>query len=161
GSPAIDAGDNALVGVATDQRGLRFARIAGGTVDIGAFEAQSLTLVVDSSADEDDGNYAAGDLSLREAITLANANPGADSITFDPAVFAAAQPAAPPGGPLLPPDPAGQTGISGPAAGVTVSGGNATRVFQVNAGATAALSGLTVSNGRVVDFGGGILNFGT
>jgi hypothetical protein len=40
GSPAIDAGNNAIIppGVTTDQRGPGFARIAGGTVDIGAFE---------------------------------------------------------------------------------------------------------------------------
>jgi len=40
GSPALDAGSNALVpaGVTTDQRGL--PRISNGTVDIGAFESQ-------------------------------------------------------------------------------------------------------------------------
>ena len=40
GSPAIDAGNNALIpaGVGTDQRG--FSRIVNGTVDIGAFEVQ-------------------------------------------------------------------------------------------------------------------------
>jgi hypothetical protein len=47
GSPAINAGSNALaVGadgnpLPTDQRGLGFPRIAGGTVDIGAFELQA------------------------------------------------------------------------------------------------------------------------
>jgi hypothetical protein len=42
GSPAIDAGNNALVpaGVTTDQRGAGFSRIVNGTVDIGAFELQ-------------------------------------------------------------------------------------------------------------------------
>src|SRR5262249_10238412 len=88
------------------------------------------------------------------------------SITFDPAVFATAQTVALTGGPLLLTDTAGQTSISGPAAGVTVSGGNATRVFQVDAGATVSLSGLTVSKGAAAlaglgDFGGGIANFGT
>ena len=41
GSPAIDAGSNSLIpsGVTTDQRGL--PRIANGTVDIGAVEAQT------------------------------------------------------------------------------------------------------------------------
>jgi hypothetical protein len=41
GSPAINAGSNALLpaGTYTDQRGFR--RVAGGTVDIGAVEAQS------------------------------------------------------------------------------------------------------------------------
>ena len=42
GSPAIDAGSNALIprGVTTDQRGPGIARIFNGTVDIGAYEVQ-------------------------------------------------------------------------------------------------------------------------
>ncbi len=42
GSPAINAGSNALIpaGITTDQRGV--ARIIGGIVDIGAFELQKL-----------------------------------------------------------------------------------------------------------------------
>ncbi|HEY2395622.1 MAG TPA: choice-of-anchor Q domain-containing protein [Rudaea sp.] len=39
GSPAIDAGsDSAAAALTTDQRGLGFARMAGASVDIGAFE---------------------------------------------------------------------------------------------------------------------------
>ena len=41
GSPAINAGDNTSAtnaGLTTDQRGTGFARIVGGTVDLGAFE---------------------------------------------------------------------------------------------------------------------------
>ncbi|MBE2182605.1 MAG: CSLREA domain-containing protein, partial [Anaerolineae bacterium] len=43
GSPALDAGSNALVpsSITTDQRGSGYARIVGGTVDIGAFEEQT------------------------------------------------------------------------------------------------------------------------
>ncbi len=46
GSPAIDAGNNALIpaGITTDQRGL--ARVVNGTVDIGAFESSGFTLAV-------------------------------------------------------------------------------------------------------------------
>ena len=42
GSPALNAGDNALVpaGIATDQRGTGFARIVNNVVDIGAAEVQ-------------------------------------------------------------------------------------------------------------------------
>lgn len=42
-SPAIDAGDNALIlsGVTTDQRGSGYDRIVGIAVDIGAFEEQT------------------------------------------------------------------------------------------------------------------------
>ena len=47
------------------------------------------TFVVDTLTDEDDGNYAAGDLSLREAIRLANENIGAaDTINFAPGLTA-------------------------------------------------------------------------
>lgn len=42
--------------------------------------------VVDTTADEDDGNFTAGDFSLREAINLANANSDVDTITFDAAL---------------------------------------------------------------------------
>ena len=50
GSPAIDAGDNALVpdGVTTDQRGL--PRVVNGIVDIGAFESSLFTVSVTSGS---------------------------------------------------------------------------------------------------------------
>ena len=50
--------------------------------------------------------------------------------------------------------------ITGPAAGVTIDGGASSRVFQVDAGVTASISGLTITNGSS-DIGGGVLNFGT
>jgi hypothetical protein len=56
GSPALDAGSNALVpaGLTTDQRG--FARISGAAVDIGAYEVQEPIL---SPATLPDGTYSA------------------------------------------------------------------------------------------------------
>ena len=41
------------------------------------------SIVVDSLADVDDGDHSTGNLTLREAIGLANTIPGADTITFD------------------------------------------------------------------------------
>lgn len=79
GSPAIDSGTNPLAvdadgnPLTTDQRGAGFPRIIGGTVDMGAFEAQPRTLVVTNTNDSGPG-------SLRQAI--ADAWSG-DSITFD------------------------------------------------------------------------------
>jgi hypothetical protein len=58
-------------------------------IDIGAFERQrvdDLSLVVDTLVDEFDGNFSAGDLSLREAILRADANQGPDTITFAPSL---------------------------------------------------------------------------
>jgi hypothetical protein len=48
-----------------------------------------LNLVVDTLADESDGNYALGDLSLREALLLANTYPSVDTISFAPALTVA------------------------------------------------------------------------
>ncbi|HKI17600.1 MAG TPA: dockerin type I repeat-containing protein, partial [Isosphaeraceae bacterium] len=55
GSPAIDAGSNALaIGpdgnpLSTDQRGPGFARISAGTVDIGAYELQQVATIASVS----------------------------------------------------------------------------------------------------------------
>ncbi len=65
-----------------DQRGTTFARIVGARIDIGAVEQLGSPFLVDTLVDESDGNYAQGDLSLREAIELANAQPGTDTIEF-------------------------------------------------------------------------------
>ncbi|MCC6491679.1 MAG: right-handed parallel beta-helix repeat-containing protein [Pirellulales bacterium] len=87
GSAVIDAGDPSFApGDADaplyDQRGAFFPRIFGARVDIGAVERHGVPLVVDTLTDESDGNFASGDLSLREAIELANAQPGHDLIQF-------------------------------------------------------------------------------
>ena len=64
-------------------------------LDIGAYERQEfgdLNLIVDTLVDESDGDYSRFDLSLREAIELANANPTLDKIQFDPLLTATAGP---------------------------------------------------------------------
>jgi CSLREA domain-containing protein len=98
---------------------------------------------------------------LRAAVTAANAISGADTITFDPTVFAAPQTITLGGTELLLTDTTGATTITGPATGVTVSGNNASRVFAVDANVTASLSGLTITNGSRATYGGGVYNRGT
>jgi predicted outer membrane repeat protein len=72
-----------------DQRGIGFDRVFDGDttpgkrMDIGAGELQGVTLIVSTNIDENDGIYSYGNLSLREAIELANANPLHDQIIFD------------------------------------------------------------------------------
>ena len=103
-NPALDAANSVLT---TDARGVdRDIDLPGigdtATVDLGAFELQQLApempqaFVVTTSNDELDFNGpdaslesmgGAGDLSLREAIFLANHASAADTITFDSAVF--------------------------------------------------------------------------
>ena len=56
-------------------------------MDIGALEQFVFNIVVDNSSDIDDGDLSAGNLSLREALSLSNLNPATDTITFDPTVF--------------------------------------------------------------------------
>ena len=98
-SPALDAGDPAAVaGIGDvpefDQRGNPFTRVydvdgvGGARIDVGAYEAAPFTFVVDTLADENDGDLSPGDFSLREAIDFANTRAGHDTIEFSPALTA-------------------------------------------------------------------------
>ena len=102
GSPAIDSGDPALLPNPDmfDQRGAPFLRVFDGDanlidrVDMGAYEFQTLAatnFVVSTTLDEFDDDLSEDDVSLREAINAANGNPGLDTITFSPTVFASPQ----------------------------------------------------------------------
>jgi hypothetical protein len=156
GSPAIGAGSIGVVPamLTADQRGL--AR--GSRVDIGAYQT---SLVVESTLGE--VNMDLAHLTLAGAVSLAKAFAGPIAISFSPAVFAPMQTITLTGNQLE----LSKTGtiptwtITGPAAGVTVSGGGLSRVFQVDAGVTASLSGLTITGGGgTADRGGGLLNLG-
>ena len=98
-SPAVDAGDPAFnvnslsPPLTSDQRGPAFNRVVDGDgnssaiIDIGAYERREIGMfVVDIATDENDGNFNPGDLSLREAIQLANELPGLDIVHFSPAL---------------------------------------------------------------------------
>ena len=150
GSPAIDAGSNALVpaGVTTDQRGL--PRIVNGTVDIGAYESPVLITVSDLSGDPNDPG------SLPHAVQQANLNPDS-MIQFQSGLSGTI-----PLSSTL--ELSADVAIVGLGANVlTVKGGGSGSnfsVFTVDAGVTAMLSGLTITGGSAAN-GGGIDNSGT
>ena len=157
GSPAINAGNNALIpaGVTTDQRG--FARIVDGTVDIGAYEYQAVALVVNTTADGI--AVPLGKVSLRGAVDLANVTPGAQTVTFDPTVFATPQTITLTEGQI---DLANTTGLETIMGNFdeTISGGGLSRVFEIESGVTASLFGLAITDGSTKGNGGGVNNNG-
>ena len=165
-SPAIDQGKD-FAATSADQRGLTRpfdlinANATGGDgTDIGAYEINDSlsTLEVNSVADTNDGVCApigtGNGCTLREAIIAANADLGAETITFNSTVFALP-------GPhsiiLLSalPDIAGDLTITGPGATVLsverdVSATTRFRIFTITSG-TVAISGLTVTKGFTDD----------
>ena len=102
-----------------------------------------------------------GAIDLRQAIDMANLNGGNETITFDSTIFATAQTIELTSGPLELSDTTGTETITGPSGGLTISGGNASRVFQVDEGVTASITGLTISGGQAAGNGGGVNNSGT
>ena len=149
GSPAIGAGI-ALSNETTDERGL----LRDNLVDIGAF--QTNVLAVNTTLDG--LSSPSGDLDLRQAVRLAAALGGAESITFSTS-----------GTPItLDPGPArgtndtsGMLSITGPTAGMTINGGETSGVFLIASGASATLTSLTISGGSTSGNGGGVYNDGT
>jgi len=143
GSPAIDAGNNALVpsSIATDQRGA--PRDVFGGVDIGAFEVQVYPVYFTTDT---------GGGSLRSALTQANQYGGSIIAFTASGVIDLASPL-----PAISRD----VQILGPGANVlTVSGNFANQVFDVTAGVTVTIAGLTIADGSA-PYGGGIENAGT
>ena len=102
------------------------------------------TIVVNNPTD----TPVAGQIDLRQAIVQANTNGGTETITFDKTVFKTPQTITLTGTQLELSDTTGTETITGPAAGVTVSGGGKSRVFQVDAGVTASISGMTITGGK-------------
>ena len=100
------------------------------------------TFTVTNTADSGAG-------SLRYEIGLANSTAGANTIDFDSTVFNTPQTITLTGSQLELSNTSGTETITGPAAGVTVSGGGLSRVFQVDANVTASISGLTITGGSV------------
>ena len=145
-SPAVNAGDPTFTSLDGDQRGVAFERVVGGRLDIGAVERES-TLIVDIVADESDGNVSVGDLSLREAIEIANSMSGSQRIEFADSV--AGSTFALNAGQQL--DVTDDVTIAGSElASVTVDGGNASRIFNVsnpNQDIDVTLSRLVLENG--------------
>jgi hypothetical protein len=95
-----------------------------------------------------------GDGSLRQAVLDANDNPGANTIEFAHGLAGVISLT---GGPLT---ITNDLVIDGPGASlVTVSGSNASRVFETAEGINVAINGLTVADGQA-DQGGGIYNAG-
>ena len=106
------------------------------------------TIVVNNPTD----TPVVGEIDLRQAIVQANTNGGAETITFDKTVFKTPQTITLTGGQLELSDTTGTETITGPKAGVTVNAGGLSRVFQVDAGVTASISGMTITGGSV-DYG--------
>ncbi len=160
GSVAIGSGS---VGVTTDQRG--FTTSGDTSIDAGAFQFQS-SLVVNST-DDTAGADSPGLLTLRQAVNLADADTTtmAQPITFDPTVFDSSQTITLTNGTLtLGASKSANVApitITGPSAGVTISGADSFTVFTVNGNTTATLSGLTITDGFTAGNGGGIVNSGT
>jgi hypothetical protein len=158
GSAAIGKG-MAVTGVNADER--RFA--LASSIDIGAFQSGH-GLVVNTAIDGADAP--AGELSMREAVNIANAPDSADagaaeSITFDPTAFASPRTIKLDGSSLNLSNTTGSETITAPAAGLTISGGGTSGVFEVASGVTATLSGLVITGGTTSSSGGGLDNQGT
>jgi hypothetical protein len=132
-----------------------------------ALEGRTLlsTIVVDNPTDEP----VTGQIDLRQAIDQANSDGGGDTIQFDSTVFNTPRTITLTGGQLELSGTTAPTTITGPGANLlSVSGKQASRVFQIDRGVTASISGLTITGGKYIfsvfnpyfSGGGGLYNAG-
>jgi CSLREA domain-containing protein len=161
GSPAIDAGLSLPSLPATDQRGV--TRPLGLGPDIGAVEIDPTSPYIETPSEvvttqQDVVDPGDDQISLREAIAYAAADPGDDTITFLAGLSGTI--ALGSAGELLLNDSSGSVTIQTDPGVITIDAHGQSRVLEVKAGTTATLSGLTITGGHVADVGGGIYNSG-
>jgi predicted outer membrane repeat protein len=148
GSPAICAGNYANVpnGVITDQRSfpLTNSTCGSGKVDVGAVQSDYVQVMNTNDS---------GTGSLRALINAANATAYGGDIDFAPGVTGTITLA------TILPTIAQSVAIIGPGAStITISGNNSNQIFNINASAVAAISGLTLANGSAITGDGGAIN---
>ena len=117
-------------------------------------------LVVDTAIDGLGSGL--GQLSLRQAVNLADVLEGAATTTFDKSAFSTPTVVDLTAGRLELSNTSGPVNILGPGLGkLAISGAGTSRVFQVDKGASTSLSVLTITGGVTAGNGGGLLNLGS
>ena len=174
-SPAIDkAFGTPNIPIDSDARGYPFSRQDRQfqglfPADSGAFEVQlrplttTSEIVVSTTRDESDGDFSFGDLSLREAVELANRRTDRSAIRFDRALL-------PTNGipttfkldsGLGPLHVMWDLALTGPGSSlIHLSGNDETGILEIGSLATVDISGVRFVRGRA-DQGGAIANRGT
>ena len=157
-----EAGDDTLMGLAGIDEltgGPGFDQLTGGP-GVDSFENVARPLIVDTALDVDDGDYSAGNLSLREAVRLANESVDlGETISFDAALNGMTISLT--GGELPVLNP---VIVNGPGAHLlTIDADNLSRVFNVDDGNSeeqigVSISGLTLTRGMTAGNGGAIVN---
>ena len=143
-----------------------FNTYEANSINVSALQTQenegeeSSTIVVSTLEDENDDDYSQGDLSLREAIALANVTEGEDTITFENSLNGSITLT---NGELTVEDALVIKGLG--AENLTIDANNQSRVFRIDDGndntINVAIEGLTITGGELVpaqsnNSGGGI-----
>ncbi|MEZ6132593.1 MAG: choice-of-anchor Q domain-containing protein [Planctomycetaceae bacterium] len=114
------------------------------------------SFIVSTTADESNDDVSPGNLSLREAILMANQQPGHNIIEFAPELSGSRIELLHGQLPTL----TDSVTINGPGSELlTIDAGNRSRFFQISEGVTAEISGLTLMNGREL-LGGAVFSSG-
>ena len=141
----VDGLPDLAVGVSAEDTG-GMERGAVWILNMQGLAVPAADLVVDVLHDESDGNLAVGDLSLREAIELANASASHRTISFDPVVFNVAQTIPLTLGEI---EVSGQMTIIGTGRDLlTIDAQDNTRIFKVLSGTELTIDGLTLTGGN-------------
>jgi hypothetical protein len=147
------------LGVSEAAESLILNLVSSTTYTVGS--STTATISIDANGFVVTNTNDAGAGSLRQAILNANLAPDANTITFGDAIFtdATADTITLSSGELTISSSLTLTGTG--ANLLTISGGNASRIFNVASGTVVSMTALTIANGSANTGGGGALNAGS